>query len=58
MIDIVISSLPAGHEFSESRAQSYKRQVFHAILDEEQDRLTHIRPLIDTLRIEVDQIHI
>ena len=58
MIDILLSSLPQGHEFSASRAQSYKRQVFHAILDEEQDRLTHIRPLIDTLRVEVDQIHI
>jgi hypothetical protein len=58
MIDILLSSLPQGHEFLASRAQSYKRQVFHAILDEEQDRLTHIRPLIDTLRVEVDQIHI
>ncbi|MEY3634068.1 MAG: hypothetical protein RLZZ61_478 [Pseudomonadota bacterium] len=56
MIDIVISSLPAGHEFSESRAQSYKKRVFHAILDEEQDRLTHIQPLIISLRAEVEQM--
>jgi patatin-related protein len=56
IIDIVISSLPAGHEFSASRAQSYKKRVFHAILDEEQDRLTHIQPLIISLRAEVDQI--
>ena len=58
MIDILISSLPPGHEFSTSRAQSYKRLVFHAILDEEQDRLTHIQPLINSLRTEVDQIEI
>lgn len=58
MIDILISSLPPGHEFSTGRAQSYKRQVFHAILDEEQERLTHIQPLIISLRSEVDQIHI
>jgi len=57
MIDILISSLPVGHEFSAGRAQSYKKRVFHAILDEEQDRLTHIQPLITALRTEVDQIH-
>ena len=56
MIDILISSLPPGHEFSTGRTQSYKRLVFHAILDEEQDRLTHVQPLINTLRTEVDQI--
>jgi patatin-related protein len=56
MIDILISSLPSGHEFSTGRAQSYKKRVFHAILDEEQERLTHIQPLIISLRTEVDQI--
>lgn len=56
MIDILISSLPQGHEFSAGRAQSFKKRVFHAILDEEQDRLTHIQPLIISLRAEVDQI--
>ena len=54
MIDILISSLPPGHEFSDGRAQSYKKRAFHAILDEEQERLTHIRPLINSLRTEVD----
>jgi hypothetical protein len=56
MIDILISSLPPGHAFSAERAQSYKKRAFHAILDEEQDRLTHIQPLIMSLRTEVDQI--
>ena len=58
MIDILISSLPPSHEFSPARAQSYKKRAFHAILDEEQERLTHIRPLIHSLRAEVDQIQI
>ncbi|OYY69826.1 MAG: patatin [Sphingomonadales bacterium 28-55-16] len=58
MLDILLSSLPQGHEFSASRAQSYKRQVFHAILDEEENRLTHIQPLIASLRTEIDQIQI
>jgi patatin-related protein len=57
MIDILISSLPPGHAFSVERAQSYKKRAFHAILDEEQDRLTHIQPLIMSLRAEVEQIH-
>jgi patatin-related protein len=58
MIDILISSLPPGHEFSAARTQDYKKRVFHAILDAEQDRLTHIQPLISSLRREVDQIHV
>jgi len=56
MIDILISSLPPSHEFSPARAQSYKKRAFHAILDEERERLTHIQPLIISLRTEVDQI--
>jgi patatin-related protein len=56
MIDILISSLPPSHEFSPARAQSYKKRAFHAILDEERERLTHIQPLIISLRTEVNQI--
>ena len=54
LIDIIVSSLPPGHEFAESRVQDYKRLAFQAILDEEQDRLTHIQPLIHSLRTEID----
>ncbi len=56
LIDIVVSSLPLGHEFALERVQDYKRLVFRAILDEEQDRLTQIQPLINSLRTEVEQI--
>ena len=56
LIDILISSLPAGHDISAKQAQSYKRLAFHAILDQEEPRLARIKPLIDTLRREVDAI--
>ena len=56
LIDIVLSSLPVGHAFDLERVQDYKRLVFGAILDEEQDRLTQIQPLIKFLRTEVEQI--
>ena len=56
LIDILISSLPAGHEISAEQARSYKRLAFHAILDQEEPRLQRIKPLIDTLREEVDAI--
>jgi patatin-related protein len=56
LIDILVSSLPAGHDFAENRVRAYKRLVFHAILDEEQDRLKYVQPLIASLRNEIDQI--
>ena len=56
LIDILVSSLPAGHDFAESRVRAYKRLAFQAILDEEQDRLKYVQPLIASLRNEIDQI--
>jgi patatin-related protein len=56
LIDILVSSLPAGHDFAENRVRAYKRLVFHAILDEEQERLKYVQPLIASLRNEIDQI--
>lgn len=58
LIDILVSSLPAGHDFAENRVRAYKRLAFHAILDEEQDRLKYVQPLIASLRNEIDQIEI
>jgi patatin-related protein len=58
LIDILVSSLPAGHDFAENRVRAYKRLVFHAILDEEQDRLKYVQPLIASLRNEIDQMEI
>ena len=56
LIDIVVSSLPFGHEFALERVQYYKRLVFRAILDEEHDRLTQIQPLIKSLQTEIEKI--
>lgn len=56
LIDILVSSLPAGHDFAENRVRAYKRLAFHAILDEEQDRLKYVQTLIASLRNEIDQI--
>ncbi len=58
LIDILVSSLPAGHDFGENRVRAYKRLAFHAILDEEQGRLKYVQPLIASLRNEIDQIEI
>lgn len=58
LIDILVSSLPAGHDFAENRVRACKRLAFHAILDEEQDRLKYVQPLIASLRNEIDQIEI
>lgn len=56
LIDIVISSLPQGQEMPKDRVQFYRRLIFHAILDEEQQRLGDIQPLVETLRQEIDKI--
>lgn len=58
LIDILVSSLPIGHDFAENRVRAYKRLVFHAILDEEQERLKYVQPLIASLRSEIDEIEI
>lgn len=58
LIDILVSSLPTGHEFPSARVQSYKRLAFHAILDQEEMRLTHSRELIASLRQEIDAIKV
>src|SRR3546814_8074583 len=40
LIDIVLSALPPGQHLAPGMAATYKRQAFHAILDEEEERLT------------------
>lgn len=56
LIDILVSSLPPGHELPAINVLGHKQRVFHAILDEEQGRLTNVQPLIVSLRTEIDQI--
>ena len=53
MIDIMLSTLPAAQRLSAQAVADYKRDAFHAILDEEQDRLTHVPDLIADIRREV-----
>ena len=56
LIDIVASSLPVGQEMSKADRLRYKRLAFHAILDQEAPRLKRVKPLIDSLRAEIDAI--
>jgi patatin-related protein len=56
LIDIVLSSLPAGMQMSEAEAMNYKRKTFAAILDQEAGRLRSIRPLTTSLRAEIQAL--
>jgi patatin-related protein len=58
LIDILASSLPVGHEMGREDRLRYKRLAFHAILDQEEPRLKRIKPLIDSLRAEIDAISV
>ncbi|MET4896029.1 patatin-like protein [Sphingomonadaceae bacterium jetA1] len=53
MIDIAVSTLPATIRMKPGRVAAFKRRAFHAILDEETDRLQAIAPLIASLRQEI-----
>ena len=53
LIDIVLSSLPFEDRLPETRVAEIKRHAFHAILDEEETRLTSIPGLFAELRSEI-----
>ncbi|MBY8821184.1 patatin-like protein [Sphingomonas colocasiae] len=53
LIDILLSSLPAGRTLQPGEAASLKRSAFLAILDEEESRLTAVPELFRTLRAEI-----
>ena len=53
MIDITVSTVAPGTVDADA-VVSAKRAAFAAILDEEGERLTHVRPLIDRLRARLD----
>ena len=53
LVDIVLSSLPAGTRLRPGRATAIKRALFHAILDEEAERLTAVPGLLAALRDEL-----
>jgi patatin-related protein len=50
LIDIILSSMPAGKTLKPGEAAAFKRQAFIAILDEEEARLTAIPDLFKQLR--------
>jgi len=53
LIDIVLSTLPFDDRLPEARIAEIKRKAFHAILDEEEARLTAIPGLFAELRTEI-----
>ncbi|ARR52612.1 patatin [Rhizorhabdus wittichii DC-6] len=53
MIDVLISTIPAGETLAEEDVVAVKRRLFHAILDEERDRLKTIPDQIATIESEI-----
>lgn len=53
LVDIVLSSLPTGTRLRPGRATAIKHALFHAILDEEADRLKTIPGLLASIRAEL-----
>jgi len=53
LIDIIVSTLPARMRFRKARIAVIKRDVFLAILDEEEPKLSAIAGLITSLRAEI-----
>jgi patatin-related protein len=53
LIDILLSTLPAHRTLPPGMAADLKRRLFHAVLDEEQARLTGVGGLVQKLRAEI-----
>jgi len=53
LIDIIVSTLPATMRMKPGRIAMIKRAAFTAILDEEEPKLTSIKSLIASLRLEI-----
>lgn len=53
LMDIVLSTLPTHRTLPPGLAAELKRALFHAILDEECERLTAVPGLIDGIRAEI-----
>jgi patatin-related protein len=56
MVDLVLSTLPDAQQPGEAQIRHFKKQAFQAILDEENDRLMKVQPLIASLREEIGRI--
>ena len=53
MIDITVSTLDPAARLAPARVAAIKRAAFHAILDEETDKLTAVPELIASIRREI-----
>jgi patatin-related protein len=53
MVDITVSTLPAGTRLRPGRVAAIKRALFRAILDEEASRLGAVATLVESLRAEI-----
>lgn len=53
LIDLIVSTLPAGRALPPGTTATLKRTIFQAILDEEEPRLATAADLIATLRTEI-----
>ncbi|MFX6201707.1 hypothetical protein ABTF50_20115, partial [Acinetobacter baumannii] len=53
LIDIVMSTLPPSGRLKPARIAALKRDIFLAILDEDEEKLPRIGPLFAALRQEI-----
>lgn len=53
LMDIILSAMPSGNTLEPGRFAALRRELFLAILDEEQERLGQIDDLIEELRGEI-----
>jgi patatin-related protein len=53
LVDILVSALPARAELPAGRVLELKKNAFNAILDQEEQRLKRVQPLIRELRAEI-----
>jgi patatin-related protein len=56
LIDILVSALPDGSPMDAGAVLAFKKRAFGAILDQEENRLRRIKPLIASLRSEIEGV--
>jgi hypothetical protein len=56
LIDILVSALPDGSMMEGGAVLTFKKRAFGAILDQEEGRLRRIKPLIASLRKEIEGV--
>ena len=54
MIDIMLSTLPESKRPGDDTILGFKKTIFRKIVDEEEPRLTRVKPLIAALREEIE----